>query len=343
MPKCTIAIPVYNREDFIENAIESAISQDISDLEILVVDNHSTDDTWNKINRFKDKRIRSVRNATNIGLFGNFNECLRLATGAWVRFLCSDDQLPKNCLVGELAHLETKKNCVMLATRMKYATKDGKEIQRNRLTLPPGDYQGKSAIVAIFKVLAKYGFNLLPYPSAALIKRDAAIIAGGFDTTYKGVGDVDLYLRLLERGNLSVIDTLGALITVHQDQEGAKLHDAIEVVEWNRTRVKQSDTINAAGKPDRLLSELAALWMALAMRYRLSGNRSASKVCLGEIQTLGVSKKKMLIDLAKLTCRQIRLRVFPGTPRIPHTPCENGENEKSAQDKNERQIFFKHL
>jgi len=92
-PLVSILIPVYNRESILSETIESALSQTYSNIEIIIVDNCSTDDTWNIIQQYatKDKRIKPFRNDTNIGPVRNWLACLDQATGQFTKILWSDD------------------------------------------------------------------------------------------------------------------------------------------------------------------------------------------------------------------------------------------------------------
>jgi len=91
--RVSVCIPTYNYGRFLGQAIESVLAQTWGDFELVVCDNASTDDTQAVIGSFRDERIRSHRNDTNIGLFGNFSRCLELAQGELVKFVCSDDWL----------------------------------------------------------------------------------------------------------------------------------------------------------------------------------------------------------------------------------------------------------
>lgn len=92
-PLVSIVIPVYNRELYIEDAIRSAISQTYRNIEIIIVDNCSTDSTWNILNEWekKDNRIKIFQNDSNIGPVLNWNECFRHASGEYIKILWSDD------------------------------------------------------------------------------------------------------------------------------------------------------------------------------------------------------------------------------------------------------------
>jgi glycosyltransferase involved in cell wall biosynthesis len=100
LPKVSVCIPVYNSADTIARSITSVLSQSYQDFECVVVDDHSTDSTVEKVEAFTDARIRTVRNESNIGFIGNHNECLRQAHGELIQFVHGDDWLLPGCLGG---------------------------------------------------------------------------------------------------------------------------------------------------------------------------------------------------------------------------------------------------
>ena len=95
MPKISIIMPTYNREKIIKNAIESVLSQTEKDLELIVVDDGSTDNTSKVIESFKDSRIKYFKR-TNHGIGASRNFGLDKATGDYISFLDSDDSLKKD-------------------------------------------------------------------------------------------------------------------------------------------------------------------------------------------------------------------------------------------------------
>jgi len=94
-PLISIVIPVYNREKYIAETLESAIEQSYKNIEIIVVDNFSEDNTWNIIQDFSniDNRIKSFRNNSNIGPVKNWQRCINEANGVYGKILWSDDLL----------------------------------------------------------------------------------------------------------------------------------------------------------------------------------------------------------------------------------------------------------
>ncbi len=93
-PLLTIAISTYNRaEGYFREALASALAQTYAPLEILIVDNASTDATSDLVASVSDDRIRYVRHEKNIGPNNNFNACLQLARGSYFLLLHDDDRI----------------------------------------------------------------------------------------------------------------------------------------------------------------------------------------------------------------------------------------------------------
>lgn len=108
MPKVSILIPVFNREEFIADCIQSALNQTFSDFEIVVVDNASNDATWEICKAFavKDDRVRVFRNDYNIGPVRNWIRCIDEANGEFGKFLFSDDLMLSDYLSETIPNLE---------------------------------------------------------------------------------------------------------------------------------------------------------------------------------------------------------------------------------------------
>jgi len=98
LSKVSILIPVYNRVDMIGDCIQSALEQSYQNIEVVVVDNDSTDGTWKicKALSEKDSRLRVFKNETNIGPVENWKKCIDLARGTYGKILFSDDLLSRD-------------------------------------------------------------------------------------------------------------------------------------------------------------------------------------------------------------------------------------------------------
>ncbi len=221
-PPCTVAIPVFNRVDLIGRCVASALAQDVPGLCVLVVDNHSTDGTWEALQELRDPRLRLVRNPRNLGLFGNFNRCIELAEGEWLKFLCSDDLLVAGALARELASVAGRPQVALLTSRGEYVDLAGAPRGRVGWLVPPGTYAGRAAVGESLAMLLRLALNPFNYPSGVLVRRSALAAAGGFDPGMRIVSDVDLFLRVLAHGDLAVSADVATRITLHPGQISAR-------------------------------------------------------------------------------------------------------------------------
>jgi glycosyltransferase involved in cell wall biosynthesis len=90
-PTVTFVVPCFNMAELLPRCINSILNQSYKDLEVLVMDNCSLDNTFEVVESFKDPRIRYVRNETNIGHIGNFNRGISLGRGKYVWVVAADD------------------------------------------------------------------------------------------------------------------------------------------------------------------------------------------------------------------------------------------------------------
>lgn len=108
-PLVSIIITSYNRAEFIGQAIESALAQTYPNLQILIVDNCSTDNSNAVIKEYEfDKRINYIRNNSNIGMILNFQKGIELASGEYLTFISSDDYFINQGFISESVHLSKK-------------------------------------------------------------------------------------------------------------------------------------------------------------------------------------------------------------------------------------------
>lgn len=105
-PRVSVVIPAYNREATIERAMRSVLEQSVRDLELIVVDDASTDDTVKAVEAVGDTRVRVLRHETNRRAGAARNTGIRAATGDYVAFLDSDDAWLPGKLEKQLAYMD---------------------------------------------------------------------------------------------------------------------------------------------------------------------------------------------------------------------------------------------
>ena len=107
MPKVSIIIPIYNTEKYLRQCLDSVINQTLKDIEIIIINDGSTDNTLEIINSYADKDSRIVViDQENIGLGASRNKGMKIAKGEYVTFLDGDDWFTEEAF--ETAYNEAK-------------------------------------------------------------------------------------------------------------------------------------------------------------------------------------------------------------------------------------------
>ena len=178
----SIVIPCYNQALFLAEAIESALCQTYSSVEVIVVDDGSTDSTSHVAKAYS--RVHYIRQE-NRGVTSARNAGLRITQGDYVLFLDADDRLLPNAVKDGVTSLELNPNYALA-----FGTFQMIDINGNRRGEPH------------FFELRLYGFNdflernFIGNPGVALHRKQALLAVNGFDLKNQAAGDYDLYLRI---------------------------------------------------------------------------------------------------------------------------------------------------
>ncbi|MDI3312705.1 MAG: glycosyltransferase family 2 protein, partial [Thermoanaerobacterium sp.] len=135
MPKVTVAIPTYNRAHYLKEAIESVLNQTYTDYELLVVDNASTDNTEEVVKSFNDKRIKYIKNETNIGMVNNWNKCIDLAQGEYLIIFHDDDIMKPELLEKEVEILDNNEDVILVGCNKEYIDSNGNLINEREFKI----------------------------------------------------------------------------------------------------------------------------------------------------------------------------------------------------------------
>ena len=203
-PQITVAMPVFNGEGYVHLAIQSVLDQTHSDFELLIVDNCSTDGTLDVVKTFSDPRIRLHVNSTNLGMVGNWNRSVELATGEYIKFLSHDDLLDATCLEEQITgFLNHKQENIGIVTCKKRVINEG-----GKKVMPGFGLRGQSRLisgrVAIRKSI-RSGRNIIGEPSVVLIKTSVLKSAGPFELP-AFTPDIKMWFKILQKNNLYFID-----------------------------------------------------------------------------------------------------------------------------------------
>lgn len=131
MAKVSIGIPVYNGENYLEEALDSILTQTFTDFEVIICDNASTDRTETIARKAaeRDSRVHYFRNESNLGAAPNFNKCLELSRGEYFRWAAHDDLCLPEYLERCLEVLEADPGVAACHSETVIIDSDGKHFQ----------------------------------------------------------------------------------------------------------------------------------------------------------------------------------------------------------------------
>jgi glycosyltransferase involved in cell wall biosynthesis len=193
-PRVSVLIGCWNNADTLRQAIDSILAQTAKDLELIVVDDGSTDRTPELVEGVQktDERVRYLPLA-HMGISRSLNNGLGAARGNYVAFQDADDWSLPERIEREQQQLERRPEVAVVGCRMREVDRRG-AVLTPRTTFAAGD---------VNSVLLS--FNPIPN-SCAMVRRHAALDAGGFDPRYRYAMDYDLWLRLAEHHVITTVD-----------------------------------------------------------------------------------------------------------------------------------------
>lgn len=128
MSRVSIAIPTYNRREYLKECLKSILNQSFQDFEIIIFDNHSDYDIEELVSQFDDKRIKLIINEKNLGNRGNFRKIVNYKFNSkYVMIFHDDDTMHPLLLEKEVKVLEANPDVVFVATELKFI-KDPKKM-----------------------------------------------------------------------------------------------------------------------------------------------------------------------------------------------------------------------
>jgi len=183
-PKVSLVIPIYNHAEYLDQCIKSSIHQDYQNLEIIIVDDASTDPTVKRIlDKYKNNaRVKLFSNETNMGISETQNKAITHSTGEIIAFLDCDDYLSHNAITCALKYWN--ESSVYLHTARTNVDKLDRVIQRISFEhLPRTDYFHEN----LERMYATH---------FKLIRRDAFARVGLFDPRFDTAQDYDMLMRI---------------------------------------------------------------------------------------------------------------------------------------------------
>jgi len=203
----SVIIPTYNRNSVFA-AIASVLAQRGAEFELIVVDDGSTDDTWQELERCaaRARDVMQIVRTPNRGVAAARNKGIAIAAAPLVAFLDSDDTWAPNKLARQAEFMSRNPQCVISQTDETWI--------RNGRRVNPGRRHRKRAGDIFVDSLR----TCLISPSAAILRTSCLCEIGGFDEDLIAAEDYDLWLRILVNHEAGLIEE--PLVTRHAGHPG---------------------------------------------------------------------------------------------------------------------------
>ena len=195
MIRVSVVIPTYNRSMIVVNAISSVIAQTYKNIEILVVDDGSTDDTAERLSCF-GSRIRYIKKE-NGGVSSARNQGIKMASGELIAFLDSDDEWLPEKTEKQVKYLNKRPDFGMVICDCLFFDQNGHYIRKSnrRLVLPKDGYVSHDVLMYPSLI-----------PSTAIIRKNVLMDVGLFDETLITAEDLDLHLKISAKYKIGLIE-----------------------------------------------------------------------------------------------------------------------------------------
>jgi glycosyltransferase involved in cell wall biosynthesis len=204
LPLVSVIIPAFNRAATIRAAVESVLRQTWSNIEVIVVDDCSSDGTMDAVRALSDSRVRLMSVPRNLGAGGARNHGVAAASGDWIAFQDSDDEWLPAKLEKQMARLMAPASND-IASYCGLLTVTAIDHRHGERSSP--HYTPDPAIAGVERGLADALLERNFVSTQTLVVSRAAFDAvGGFDATLRAVEDWDLALRLARHGSFAFVD-----------------------------------------------------------------------------------------------------------------------------------------
>lgn len=224
-PFVSICLPVYNGQKYLRTAVESVLSQTCPEFELLIPDDCSSDRSFEIIADLakQDRRIKCWRNIRRLGLFANYNQCIRNARGEFIKPMAQDDILDCTMLERALAVFESHSEVCLVSAARLFIDESGAELD-SEIPLTPLELLGQGGLYPAAEVIRKSLSplrNFIGEPSTVIFRSSAA--GRGFSEEFRHIGDLEYWLRILcENGDYAYVGDKLVSYRVHSESQSRR-------------------------------------------------------------------------------------------------------------------------
>jgi glycosyltransferase involved in cell wall biosynthesis len=212
MPTISVIIPTFNAESTIEATVQSVLNQSFSDLEILVINDGSTDSTVKILETIQDSRLR-ILHFDNAGVAISRNRGIQRAQGKFFAFLDSDDLWQATKLADQFAALTDHPESMVAYSWNDYIDAEGNFVHHGW----HAQYQEDVYEAIFYRCFIENGSNIL-------VRREAVEATGFFEPKTTPAEDWDFYLRLAQHYTFVCVPKVHVLYRISSESQSAQIN-----------------------------------------------------------------------------------------------------------------------
>lgn len=209
----SIILPVYNGIKFLSQSVQSVLLQDFNDFEFLIIDDCSTDGSWEYLKSLQDIRIKLYRNTTNKGLFFNLNFLIENSSSTLIKLWSQDDVMYRNC-AGEIINFHREHPYIGFS----YSQRDYIDENGHNITVTKIDDTPTIISTELHAKIAFFTGSIAGNISNVTINKTALEQVGLFDEHMKISGDFDMWVRLAKNHETGFIKKKLVRLREHKGQ-----------------------------------------------------------------------------------------------------------------------------
>ncbi|MDA9626947.1 glycosyltransferase [Candidatus Pelagibacter sp.] len=213
--KVSIIMAVRNSEKYISQAIESVILQSYKNFELIIIDDYSSDSSYEIINEFKkkDSRIKVYRNLKKLGPADTRNRAIKIARGEWISIIDSDDIFFPNKIEKQLKLVNKNKDLIFVGSNLIFIDHKGTHLAYYKYT--------NNSKTLKKKVVRNKSF---PPHSSYFVKKKYLLKIGGYNKRFLMAPDYDLLLRLesFKNKEFGVCEEVLTKVRIHKGNRSHK-------------------------------------------------------------------------------------------------------------------------
>lgn len=316
--KVSVCTPVYNGGKFLARCIDGVLGQTFKNFEYVIVDNASTDDTPDIIERYRklDSRIRVIKNEKTVPVIDNFNMCWKniQSDTEWIKYALADDYLFPHCIEDmlKLGLLDEQVGLVS-AYRIYDARLASQGLPREQNIFPGAEVLKRQLMREIHVCTGA--------PNSVMYRRSVFDELGGFDNTYLHA-DTRLALQILNRYKLAFEHQVLSWTGHHADRvEVRSIKQGLNIREYLDFGFKKLDEYTSVSFSDTEKKKLAGFYAKQVFDFRMKklisfDYKTYKKTNKWVPQELSISTPAILYDKLSVFTKRIgraahrRLKVF---------------------------------